>query len=209
MATQNWIRINAKVEHPELKTVEYKEVEQRSSLPLLQFSRHQRQDQIQQQLFFEPSALPFLSFLHLPFHFHQINMHSVAALTALLSLSALGINALPAAQAQNQALVQCNPAREDCTGKQVFCNPAREDCSGKNKPIADNKWTISKVYIGCGNDPAKGGAFCSYEFDVEGKETADLPGFSAHCYQREPHFHCIGRIYLLMLDRQYPTRWYY
>ncbi|KAF7191448.1 hypothetical protein HII31_07471 [Pseudocercospora fuligena] len=111
-------------------------------------------------------------------------MHSVAALTALLSLSALGINALPAAQAQNNALVQCNPAREDCTGKQVFCNPAREDCSGKNKPIADNKWTISKVYIGCGNDPAKGGAFCSYEFDVEGKETADLPGFSAHCYQR-------------------------
>ncbi|KXS95143.1 hypothetical protein AC578_5117 [Pseudocercospora eumusae] len=80
-------------------------------------------------------------------------MHSVAALTALLSLSALGINALPAAQSQY-------------------------------KPVTGNKWTISQVYIGCGNDPAKGGAFCTYEFDVEGQETADLPGFSAHCYQR-------------------------
>ncbi|KXT11821.1 hypothetical protein AC579_6074 [Pseudocercospora musae] len=97
-------------------------------------------------------------------------MHPVAALTALLSLSALGVSALPAAQAPSYAPVQCDPAREDC--------------SGENKPIEDDKWTISKVYIGCGNDPAKGGAFCSYEFDVEGKETADLPGFSAHCYQR-------------------------
>ncbi|EME89235.1 uncharacterized protein MYCFIDRAFT_210027 [Pseudocercospora fijiensis CIRAD86] len=73
-------------------------------------------------------------------------MYSAAALAALLSLSTLGINALPTA--------------------------------------VDNKWTISNVYIGCGNDPAKGGAFCSYEFDVEGKETDDLPGFSGHCSQR-------------------------